>query len=324
MADVAALAGVSHQTVSRVLNEQALVRPETRERVQRAMADLGYRRNHAARALVTNRTGLIGLVATHLGLYGPGMIAAAVQEAAHDAGYEVAQVGLPEISPQALRSTVDRLLDRAVEAVVVEVTSRDALDAVAALQLPVPVVLVQGVSPGQPLAAGIDQALGGELATRHLLEVARPGTVAHVTGPLDWVEAQMRRDGWRVALLQHGAEGRELVGDWSSRSGYEAGRALAADPSVHAVFAGNDAMALGVVRALHEAGRDVPDDVAVVGFDDTPDAANFWPPLSTVRQDFGALGRRAVELTLRALAGESAPEAELVVPELVVRASTRR
>lgn len=324
MADVAALAGVSHQTVSRVVNDHAVVRPETRERVQTAMQQLGYRRNAAARALATNRSGLIGLVAAHLGLHGPGMIAVAVQQAAHDAGYSVAQVGLDALSGPDLRRDVDRLLDQAVEAVVVAVAQRDALDAVAALDLPVPVVLVQGVAPGQPLAAGIDQTTGGRLATGHLLDVVGDrGSVAHVAGPPDWVEAQMRHEGWRLELAARGAAtGPEDVGDWSAGSGYEAGLRLAADADVAGVFVGNDAMAVGVLRALHEQGRRVPDDVAVVGFDDAPGSAYAWPPLSSVRQDFAALGRRAVDLAVRTLGGEVGASVALVPPELVVRASS--
>ncbi len=322
MADVAAAAGVSHQTVSRVLNEHPLVKEGTRARVRAAIEELGYRRNNAARALVTNRSGRIGLVAAHLALHGPSMLAVAVQEAGHAAGYDVAMVGLPELSTESLRSAVDRLLDQAVEAVVVAVAHRDSLETVASLRLPLPVVMAQGIQPGQPMAAGIDQVTGGRLATDHLLDQAR-GRVAHVTGPLDWVEAGQRRDGWLAAHAARGvAPGPELAGDWSARSGHLAGLALAEDPSVTAVFAANDAMALGVLRALHETGRDVPRQVRVVGFDDVPEAEFFWPSLSSVRQDFAALGRRAMDLTIRALGGERDASVDLVQPELVVRRSS--
>ena len=148
MADVAAAAGVSHQTVSRVLNQHPLVKDATRARVLAAIEELGYRRNNAARALVTNRSGSIGMIAAHLTLYGPSMVASAVQEAGHAAGYGVALVGLPELSADSLRSSVDRLLDQAVEALVVAVAHPDALATVASLDLPIPVVLTQGVPAG--------------------------------------------------------------------------------------------------------------------------------------------------------------------------------
>jgi DNA-binding LacI/PurR family transcriptional regulator len=322
MADVAAAAGVSHQTVSRVLNDHPLVKDATRQRVVEAIGALGYRRNNAARALATNRSGLIGLVTTHMALHGPSMIAGAVQEAAHAAGYGVALIGLPQLSAETLRDAVDRLLNQSVEAAVVSVAQREALATVDSLELPIPVVTAQGVQPDQPMAAGTDQLRGGYLATAHLLDGAT-GAVAHVAGPLDWVEAGQRRDGWLQAHRDRGAPvGPELVGDWSARSGYQAGRSLGADPGVGAVFAGNDAMALGVLRALHELGRAVPEDVRVVGFDDMPEAEYFWPPLSTVSQDFSAIGQHAVDLALRALSGEKDATSPLVDPELIVRGSS--
>lgn len=322
MADVAVAAGVSHQTVSRVLNNQPKVRDATRQRVLEAIEALGYRRNNAARALASNRSGLIGMISAHLTLYGPSRIYGAVQEASHAAGYGVVLIGIPELSPNALRDAVDRLLSQPVEAVIVAVAHRDALDTVAQLQLPVPVIIAQGVRPGQHMAAGADQMRGGYVATRHLLDLV-PSGVAHVTGPLDWVEASQRREGWLLAHQERDVQpGPEVAGDWSASSGYRAGRVLGADRSVHAVFVANDSMALGVLRALHELGRDVPGDVRVVGFDDTPEAACFWPPLSTVSQDFAAIGQRAVELTLRSIAGNSDASSPLADPALVVRASS--
>lgn len=322
MADVAKQAGVSHQTVSRVLNDSPLVRADTRERVLLAIERLGYRRNMAARMLATNRSRRIGMVSAHLVLYGPSMISSAVQEAGHAAGYDVSLVGLAESSADCLRDAVDRLLDQAVEALVIAVAHREALAATRELDLSIPVVLVQGVSAGQPMAAGIDQHAGAVRATEHLLDLGHRH-VAHVTGPLDWVEAVQRRDGWRTVQSAHGRlPGPELTGDWSAQSGFEAGLLIADDPSVTAVFVANDTMALGLLRALHQQGRRVPDDISVVGFDDVPEAAYYWPGLTTVRQDFTALGTRAVELTLRALGGEEQPSQDLVVPEVVVRAST--
>ena len=322
MADVAKHAGVSHQTVSRVLNESPLVRPDTREKVLAAIEQLGYRRNMAARMLATNRSGRIGMVSAHLVLYGPSMISAAVQDVGHAAGYDVSLVGLGEFTARCLREAVDRLLDQAVEALVIAVAQGDALAAARELDLGIPVVITQGVSAGQPMAAGIDQHAGAVLATEHLLDLGHR-KVAHVAGPADWVEAVQRRDGWRDAHAGRGLlPGPELAGDWSAQSGYEAGRLIADDPDITAVFAANDAMALGLLKALHERGRRVPEEVSVVGFDDVPEAAFYWPGLTTVRQDFTELGTRAVELALRALEGEADASLDLVRPELVVRDST--
>ncbi len=322
MADVAAAAGVSHQTVSRVMNGSSLVKEHTRAKVLAAVDELGYRRNNAARMLATNRSGRIGMISAHLALHGPSMIAVAVQDAGHDAGYDVSLVGLSDFSDDSLRNAVDRLLDEAVEALIIAVAHRPALALARSLGLSIPIIVVQGVMAGDSLAAGIDQELGAELATAHLIDLGHRH-VAHLTGPLDWVEAGQRRAGWlRAHQQRHLLPGPELAGDWSARSGYDAGLRVAEDPDVTAVFAANDTMALGLLKALHERGRRVPEDVSVVGFDDVPEAAYFWPGLTTVNQEFSLLGRSAVDLTLRALDGEESPAAALIGPALVVRAST--
>jgi len=144
-----------------------------------------------------------------------------------------------------------------------------------------------------------------------------------VSGPLDWIEASQRRLGWSHA---HEARdllpGPEIEGDWSAASGYDAGMRIGHSDDVTAVFVANDTMALGVLKALHECGRRVPEDVSVVGFDNIPEAAYFWPAITTVNQQFSELGRSAVGLTMRALEGEDAPAATLLRPDLVVRASS--
>ena len=322
MADVAAAAGVSHQTVSRVLNDSPLVKEATRVRVAAAIEQLGYRRNSAARALARNRSGRIGMIAAHMEQHGPSRIALAVQEAGHEAGYDVSLVGLSELTADSLKNALDRLLDEAVEALVVAVAHRIAMERVLSLDHQVPVIVVQGVSRGQAMAAGIDQELGARLATDHLLSLGHR-RVAHVTGPLDWVEAAQRRTGWhRAHEAMRLLPGPEIGGDWSARSGYEAGLRIADDPQVSGVFAANDSMALGLLKALHEKGRSVPGDVSVVGFDDNPDAEFYWPALTTVSQGFSRLGRQAVDLAVRALSGEESPAVDLIHPDLVVRGST--
>ena len=169
--------------------------------------------------------------------------------------------------------------------------------------------------------AAIDQFAGAAIATRHLLELGHR-TVAHIAGPHHYLEAQQRVAGWRATLIAAGAEVRPAPeGDWSPRAGYELGRAL--EPDVTAIFVANDQMALGVLRALHEAGRSVPGDVSVVGFDDVPEAAYLLPPLTTVRQDFDQMGRRSLRLLLETMepSGDTTPHLE-VTPELIVRSST--
>lgn len=323
MADVAKLAGVSHQTVSRVINESEHVREETRERVLAAMRMLDYRPNSVARALATGRSKTVGVVTFDTTLYGPASTLFGLERAAHESGYFVSIVSLLALDRSAVHDAVERLRSQGVEGILVIAPQTQV--AFSMLQLPqgVPLVAVEaGPDEGVPLVA-VDQFAGAVLATKHLLELGHR-TVAHVAGPEDWLEAQQRVAGWRSALQEAGAPTRPpLAGDWSARSGYELGRVLCADPDVTAVFLANDPMALGLLRYLHEAGRDIPGSMSVVGFDDVPEAAFFSPPLTTVRQDFLQVGRSSFDLLLGEIERGSRSSARVTVaPELVVRAST--
>lgn len=323
MTDVAVLAGVSHQTVSRVLNNAAGVRPEVRLRVQDAIAQVGYRRNVAARMLASRRSGVVGLVAYDVAQFGPASVALGIQTAARDTSYEVSTVALTEISVQAFQAAVERLLEQSVEALIVLVRSRRVLELTHTLDIGIPILAVDGDPLDLPLTVGVDQVEGARLATRHLVELGHRHIV-HLGGPADSSESAARRHGWRLELRKAGlgAPRMRLTGDWSARSGFQAGLSVVEEPDVTAVFAANDQMALGLIHALRESGRSVPGDVSVVGFDDLPEAAYFSPPLTTVRQDFIELGRRAVCLIERVLSGEPTASEPLVPPQLVIRSST--
>jgi DNA-binding LacI/PurR family transcriptional regulator len=169
----------------------------------------------------------------------------------------------------------------------------------------------------------VDQLGGAAAATRHLLDLGHR-TVWHIAGPLDFLEADQRIDGWRATLQAAGAEVPPLLrGDWSARSGYELAPRLLRSPDVTAVFVANDQMALGMLRSLHESGREVPRDISIVGFDDIPEAAYFTPPLTTVRQDFSEQGRRCLHLLLGQIeSGERSWSRVVVETELVLRKST--
>jgi DNA-binding LacI/PurR family transcriptional regulator len=323
MADVARLAGVSHQTVSRVLNEHPSVRPATRERVLAAIQAVDYRRNSAARALVTRRSHTIGVVSFDTTLYGPASTLYGVEQAARQAGYFVTVASLKTINRQTVHEALDRLAEQAVEGLIVIAPQRDAAEAVAELPRQLPVVTVEGGSgPGFPVVT-VDQAEGARLVTRHLLELGAP-TVWHIAGPVDWLEAEGRVHGWQDALTVAGVPVPEpLRGDWSPSSGYAAGYQIAGQAGLRAVFVANDQMALGLLRAFHERGIRVPGDVLVAGFDDVPEAAYFTPPLTTVRQDFTAVGRRSIELLLMQIAGGAGGDHRAVIaPRLIVRQST--
>jgi len=326
MADVARLAGVSHQTVSRVLGDHPNVRDETRARVLHAIEEMGYRRNSSARALVTRRTRTLGVVASDTTLYGPASTLFALEEAARAEGYLVSTVSLRKLTVEALSEALDHLSEGGVEGVVAIAPQRSAVEALAELRYPFPVVTV-GSGPGVGIpCVNVDQHMGARLATGHLL-AAGHRTVWHLAGPEDWQEAADRAAGWRATLEEAGVEPpMSLRGDWSPLSGYRAGQELAGwvGRGLTAVFVANDQMALGVLRALREAGVRTPQDVAVVGFDDIPESEFFAPPLTTVRQDFSAVGKRSIALLLDLIEGRDPAGTPrfAIEPQLVVRAST--
>ncbi|WP_441247612.1 LacI family DNA-binding transcriptional regulator [Kitasatospora sp. McL0602] len=327
MADVAALAGVSHQTVSRVLNDHPNVRSATRDRVLSAIRELGYRPNSAARALVTRRSKTLGVVSFDSTLFGPSSMLYGIERAARAAGYYISIVSPLALDARSVQEAVDRLRDQGVEGVVLIAPQTSAADPLAHISVSVPVVRLGTSGQGRVPTVAVDNVAGARMATRFLLDLGHR-TVHHISGPPRWLEARHRAESWSATLAEAGvAAPRPLPGDWSSRSGYEAGRRLAVDRDVTAVFCANDHMALGLLWALHEAGRRVPEDISVVGFDDIPEASYLVPPLTTVSQDFGGLGRRGLELLVAQLDDapvdrSGAPSSVLVAPELVVRLST--
>ena len=323
MTDVAKLAGVSHQTVSRVLHDSPHVRRGTRERVLKAIRQLDYRPNPVAQALVTGRSRSLGVVSFDTTLYGPASTLLGIEEAAHDRGYAVSIASLRSLNRESVVSAVQRLRDQGVDGVVVIAPQRAAVDALLHLPPEVPVVAVEAGPDNSVPVVAVDQHAGAAAATRHLLELGHRH-IWHIAGPPDWLEAEQRIEGWRSALRAAGAAEPPLLrGDWSARSGYDVGEHLLAEAGVTAVFVANDQMALGLLRRLHEAGRETPGEISVVGFDDIPEAAYFTPPLTTVRQDFAEVGRRCLHLLLGQIESRVRSWSRVVVaPELVVRRST--
>jgi DNA-binding LacI/PurR family transcriptional regulator len=326
--DVARLAGVSHQTVSRVLNEHPSVRPDTRERVLGAVRQLKYRPNAMARGLAGRRSRSVGVVSFGTILHGPASTLLGVERAARSAGYGVNIVTLERIDHSGTLSAVNTLADQAVAGVVI--IAPQAAAAAASRNMPsgMAAVTVESAAATQYPSISVDQATGARMAVSHLLELGHR-SVWHLSGPRDWLESHGRIEGWRDALATAGvAPPRLMTGDWSARSGYLAGLELAVRDDVTAVFAGNDQMALGLMRAFHEHGIRVPQDVSIVGFDDIPEAEFFSPPLTTIRQDFDEVGRRCIAALLRRVEadlpqGPDRPEPDpLVAPTLVLRRST--
>ncbi|MFI6442797.1 LacI family DNA-binding transcriptional regulator [Streptomyces sp. NPDC050759] len=322
--DVARLAGVSRKTVSRVLNNEPYVSDESRRRVLAAAEELGYRLNHAARALASGRTRSIGVVALATAGYGTASLLVGIEQAVRDAGYALRVVNTPDGNPQSIAGALESLLEQGVDGIVVSVP---VVEGEVPLGVDVPVLFVgapPAFSAARTLTVGVGAHQLARAATEHLLDLGHV-TVHHLAGPRRWYATKDRIEGWQAALADRGAhEPPVLNGDWSAASGYAAGLGLASDRSVTAVFAAGDEMAIGLIHGLRESGRRVPEDVSVVGFDGNPVFAYVTPPLTTVRQPFEAASSEGIRLLLHAI---EKPDTELPPAndppvELVVRGST--
>jgi DNA-binding LacI/PurR family transcriptional regulator len=287
------------------------------------MRQLDYRPNPAARALVTGRSHTLGVVSFDTTLYGPASTVLGIERAAHDAGYFIIVASVKDLDRTSISEAVERLRIHGVDGILVIAPQQDAAEALVHVPGAIPLVAVEAGPPDALPVVTVDQFAGAARATRHLLDLGHQ-TVWHIAGPEDWLEARQRLDGWRSTLADAGVKPPPpLVGDWSPKAGYELGRQLGRDRAVSAIFVANDQMALGVLRALHEDGRNVPGEVSVVGFDDVPEAPYFSPPLTTVRQDFDEIGSRSLRLLLAMIASPHRPPAlGPLEPELIIRAST--
>ncbi|MFI6059732.1 LacI family DNA-binding transcriptional regulator [Streptomyces sp. NPDC051286] len=323
MADVARVAGVSAQTVSRVLSGHPNVQEHTRAKVLAAVDQLGYRRNNAARMLSSGRSRTIGVVTLQTAFYSRAAVTSGIENAAQAAGYTVSTATTTSLDTSAIEAALSRLADQGVEGVILSVPLIHSSPRIEQLTRSTPTITIDGSRTDATEVVAVDQALAARLATQHLLDLGHD-TVWHIAGPEQWLEAASRRDGWRATLE---AAGRTvpppLEGDWSPASGYRNGLILGRIPDATAVFVASDEMAFGVVRALGELGRPVPEDISLVSMDDIDLAAYCSPPLTTVAQPFTHMGTLAVAHLLRHItdpSGATVPAS--VEPELVVRAST--
>jgi len=320
--DVARIAGVSYQTVSRALNNSENIRSTTKDRVFEVIEQLGYRPNQAARTLVTSRSRTIGVLTSQVANYGPATSLAAIEEAARYAGYLVTTTSLAATDSDAVHDRLEYLLSQAIEGLVVISPQMRVFTAIRDLDIRLPLVTLDSTGRDGRHSLSVDQMSGARLATRHLIDLGHRHIV-HVSGPQDWIEAEARMVGFLDEIIEADLDVRApILGDWTAEFGYAAGREIARYRDFTAVFAANDQMALGLIHAFRDEGLDVPGDISVVGFDDVPEAAHYWPPLTTVRQDFAEIGRRSVSMLLAELNGQAERGRDPILPHLVVRRST--
>ena len=313
-------------TVSRVINGRPGVSEGTRQRVLRAIGELEYRPSRTARDLSRGTSRSIMVMTSDTTLYGRAALLQGIEVAARRAGFHVG-IGMLESSrPTAIRAAIDRSCDSTTGGVIVIAFDLAGVRALRAIPAGIPVAAAREINNERDArrfaSVAVDDLNAAHAATRYLLALGHE-TVHYVAIPSS-TSMSARMEGWRRALLDAHAPVPEVTpGGWTHRSGYEAGQRLATDRSVTAILCGNDDLALGVLHAMREAGRAVPDSVSVVGFDDIPASEFFAPPLTTVHLDFVGLGRDCFALLHQQLSPSSGP-AHLVAapPRLIVRETT--
>lgn len=320
--DVAKLAGVSHQTVSRVINNAGYIKDDTRTKVQSAMEALGYVPNAAARALVTSKTKIVGILVSDIVYHGPAGMMHAMEKEARRGGFFAISASVDPQDGKSISQGIEHLRRLGIEGLVVITPQSDSVQAVERLVTDIPVVFIDSPNPSKEWSAELDNFAGAKRATEHLISLGHK-KIVHVSGPAGWFVSAPRSDGYAAAMKNAKLEPKVFSGDWTSPTGYEIGRDIDLDSDkVTAIFAANDHLALGLMRAIRQRGYAIPERVSIIGFDDVPEAAYYEPPLTTMRPDFAELGRVAMEMMVGQINSEAARLAETLVPELIVREST--
>jgi LacI family transcriptional regulator len=332
--DVAAAAGVSYQTVSRVINDKPDVADKTRRRVQQVIEELGYQPSAIARSLIRQRSFTLGVVTAGLKYVGPSRTLNGITEQAEEMGYTLLLKELPSSDTNDIQPLLNSLRARQVDGIIWAVPeiggNRDWLQSQPP-EFPIPMIFLTMQTRPDLSIVSVDNYLGGRIATQHLLEQGYRH-IGHISGPLDWWEARQRKAGWQDALSEVGIQVVDHhweSGNWSSASGEQAiRRLLDRYPEMEAVFVANDQMALSVLQVAYEKGLQVPQDLAVVGFDGIPETAYYWPPLTTVYQDQQKLGCTAVRELVQIIEASQQdksviePETISLQAELIVRESS--
>jgi DNA-binding LacI/PurR family transcriptional regulator len=326
--DVANHSGVSYQTVSRVVNGNPHVARDTRQRVMRSITELNYQPNTAARSLVTRRSNLIEIITFGGRHYGPSQMVLYIERAARERGYNLSMSSLNEMTLDEIRAAMSILSGRLVDGMIMitPVVGVD-YDDLAMVSQGIPFVMIDTQLGSISPSVVINQQFGAQLATQHLIDLGHRH-ICEISGPMNWYDARARHESWLHTLEQAGlTPGLSVEGNWEAVGGYEATkRLLQAGQHFTALVVGNDQMALGAMRALRELENlRIPQDVSIVGYDDIPEAVCFEPPLTTIRQDFDALGSQSVNYLVDLIENPDLPlQQRVLYPTLVERQSTRR
>lgn len=319
--DVAARAGVSYQTVSRVLNDRPDVAEETRERIKQVIAELGYRPNRAAKSLAGRQSLVLGAIVRGFNYFGPAQLVAEAEYAASQEGYDLLVDSISDSSEEEIGAAIDRMDGWSVDGILININVPETL---AQRIAHIPIVQTEVCSGTTLPAVFVDQEYGIRCAVQHLLDLGHT-QFAEVSGPFSWIEAVIRHQTWKETLKRHGiTSGPSVESDWTVDGGYHAtARLLAKGKPFTALVVGNDEMAIGAIHALQDHGLEVPADVSVTGMDDIPLAAHIRPPLTTIRQDFRGFSSVAIHYLLEIIKNPRfEPEQRAILPELILRDSS--
>jgi DNA-binding LacI/PurR family transcriptional regulator len=323
--DVALNSGVSYQTVSRVINRHPSVSEETRTRVLKAIQELNYRPNRAARSLVTNRSDTIAIISFGATFYGPGQMLSNITQSAKNRGYLVSPSFVQHLGREEVKAALDNIHEHLFDGlIIIAPIISDVLREISELVGSIPFIQIDTKPQPGIASVGIEQVYGTKLAVEHLISLGHR-RIAEISGPMSWYDAKMRHHSWRDTMGRHGLSPELTVeGRWTPQSGYEGIETLLnSGAEFTGLVAGNDQMALGAIAALNERGLRIPEDISIVGFDDIPESGYFLPALTTVHQDFAALGEQSVDYLVSLIKNPATPTHQRVLfPELIVRKST--
>jgi len=333
--EVASVAGVSTQTISRVVNGRPDVSPETRKRVQEVIQELSYRPSTLARSLSQRRSYTLGAITFGLEYIGPSRTLNGIADKADELGYMLLMKELDNFNSDSLEEVMDSLLARQVDGILwvaPEIEKNHSWVDEHIGEFPVPILFI-AMQPRKGITSiSTDNYQGAVVATQHLLDCGRK-KIGHISGPLGWWEANERKRGWRDTLTEAGFDVLEqhyTEGNWSSASGEKAFRQLLDSfPDMDAVFVANDQMALSALREAHRRGIQVPEQLAVIGFDNIAESAYFYPSLTTISQDLQSLGEQAVQNVVEMIQAKQenrsiVARARFIQPTLIIRESSQK
>jgi DNA-binding LacI/PurR family transcriptional regulator len=320
--DVAERAGVSHQTVSRVMNNHASVKPATREKVERAIIKLSYRPNPAARQLVTSQSRMIGLLVADLELYGPSSMLIAIEREARVTGYSVITIPVVRESRASWLGGIEHLKKLDIDGVITIALTKEVFPEIKKALRGVAIVGLQNEPSKDADVVNVDNLAGGKMATQYLIDLGHT-EIVHISGPVKSYEANMRKLGYTQAMKGAGFKPVIEAGNWSMETGFEIGKKIFAGANIPtAIFCANDHLAIGVIKATSKSLR-VPNDLSLVGFDDVPESSYLTPSLTTVKQNFEDLGKIAINRILTQMKNPIKSEIFMTNASLIVSESTQ-